>query len=53
MKSLPTEIPYFIVAAMLGALLGTQAGLRWLTARTLQRILAIVVFIAASKFILT
>lgn len=52
-QSLPAEIPYLVIAAMLGALLGTQIGIRWFAPLALQRMLAVVLLIAAVKFIST
>lgn len=52
-KSLPSELPVFVFAAMCGALLGTQIGTRWLSSDTLQRVLGVVLLIAAAKFLLT
>ena len=51
LRRLPVEIPYWIVAALLGAVLGTQLGIRWLGTPGLQKALAIVLVIAAAKFI--
>lgn len=52
LRSLPVEIPYWIVAALLGAVLGTQLGIRWLGMPALQKALAVVLVIAAARFIL-
>jgi uncharacterized protein len=51
LRSLPSELPYFMIAALLGALVGTQIGIHWVSQRTLQRVLGVVLFIAAVKFI--
>jgi uncharacterized protein len=51
LRSLPMELPYFMIAAVLGALVGTQIGIHWVSQRTLQRVLGVVLFIAAVKFI--
>jgi uncharacterized protein len=51
LRSLPNELPFFMIAAVLGALVGTQMGIHWVSQRTLQRVLAVVLFIAAIKFI--
>ena len=53
LQRLPFELPWFVVAAMLGALLGTQLGIQWFSVRTLQRALAVVLVVAAVKFALT
>lgn len=51
MRSLPAELPYFAVAALLGAVLGTQLGIRWLSPKILLQVLAVVLVLAAVKFI--
>lgn len=51
LQSLPAELPYFVVAALLGAMLGTQIGIKWASPVMLQRLLAIVLVIAAVKFL--
>ena len=51
LRALPTELSYFIVAALLGGLLGTELGIRWLSSVTLQRVLALVLLIAGGKFL--
>jgi uncharacterized membrane protein YfcA len=53
LQSLPADLPYFVIAALLGAVLGTQLGIRWFSARALQRALGVVLVIAAGKFLLT
>jgi uncharacterized membrane protein YfcA len=53
LQRLPAELPYFVVAALLGGVLGTQLGIRWLSVRALQRALAVVLVIAALKFVLS
>lgn len=50
-QRLPAELPYFIIAALLGAVLGTQIGLHWSSHVMLQRILGVVLLIAAVKFL--
>lgn len=52
LRSLPLELSYFVVAALLGALIGTQFGIRWFSNVTLQRFLALVLLIAGGKFLL-
>ena len=49
--SLPRELPYFMVAAVLGALAGTQVGIAAVSTVTLQRLLAVVLLVAALKFL--
>jgi uncharacterized membrane protein YfcA len=53
LRGLPAELPYFVVAALLGAVLGTQLGIRWFSVRALQRALGVVLVIAAAKFLFT
>ena len=53
LQRLPVELPYFVLAALLGAMLGTQLGITWLSVRALQRALAVVLVVAALKFILS
>lgn len=51
-RSLPPELVYFAAAALLGALIGTQLAIRWLSPQVLLRVLAAVLIIAAVKFVL-
>jgi uncharacterized protein len=51
LKGLPPELPYFTIAAMLGAVAGTKLGISWASPVVLQRLLAIVLFVAAVKFL--
>jgi len=53
LQRLPVELPYLVVAALLGAVLGTQLGIRWYSVRALQRALAVVLVVAALKFVLS
>ncbi len=52
LRYLPAELPWFLLAALAGALLGTQIGVKWVTTTTLQRLLGVVLLIAAAKFLL-
>lgn len=52
-QKLPNELPLLLAAAVFGALLGTQIGVRWISTTTLQRLLGVVLLIAAGKFLLT
>ena len=52
-RSLPVELPYFALAALAGALIGTQFAIRWLSPRVLLQVLAVVLIIAAAKFLIT
>jgi uncharacterized protein len=51
MRALPAELPYFAAAAAVGAILGTQLGIHWLSPRVLLRVLAGVLVVAALKFV--
>ncbi len=53
LKGLPAELPYLIAAALVGALVGTQIGIKRVTTNTLQRLLGVVLLIAAGKFLLS
>lgn len=49
--ALPGALPLWLVAVALGALLGTQLGLKWLPVKGLRHALAVVLLIAAAKLI--
>lgn len=51
LQNVPADLPIFIAAALGGALLGTQFGVNWATSQTLQRLLGVVLLIAAAKFL--
>jgi uncharacterized protein len=51
LRGLPPELPYFVVAAVTGAAIGTQMGIAWLSVSALQRLLAILLFVAGVKFV--
>lgn len=50
--TLPAALPLWLAAAALGALVGTQLGLRWLPTRRLRQALGLVLLIAAGKLLL-
>jgi uncharacterized membrane protein YfcA len=50
--SLPRALPLWLGCVALGALLGTQLGLRWLPVAALRRVLGLVLLIAAGKLML-
>ena len=52
-RSLPAELPYFLVAALLGGLAGLQFGVRMASNVMLQRLLGIILIVAAGKFLFT
>lgn len=47
--TLPTALPLWLGAVAVGALIGTQMGLRWLPVNMLRRTLGVVLLIAAAK----
>ena len=49
----PAMLPYWVVAAVLGGLIGSELGRKRLANPTLRRLLAIVLVIAGLKLILT
>ena len=53
LRQLPPELPILALAALGGALLGTQFGIRWVSSQTLLRLMGVVLLIAAGKFLLT
>jgi uncharacterized membrane protein YfcA len=50
--TLPSALPMWLVAVALGAVLGTQLGLRWMPVKALRRALGVVLVIAALKLML-
>lgn len=51
-QTLPTMLPLWLGAVAIGALIGTQLGLRWLPVRALRHSLGVVLLIAAGKLLL-
>lgn len=49
--SLPAELPYLVIVVLAGALIGTQIGIRWVSIVSLQRLLGVVLLVAAAKFL--
>lgn len=49
--TLPVALPLWLVAVTVGALIGTQLGLRWLPVRSLRYALGVVLLIAAGKLL--
>jgi uncharacterized membrane protein YfcA len=47
--TLPSALPMWLVAVALGAVLGTQLGLRWMPVKALRHALGVVLLIAALK----
>ncbi len=52
-KSLPENLPYLLVAAGLGGLVGSELGSKRLDNTTIKRVLAVVLLVAGVKLILT
>ena len=52
-QGLPTLLPYLVLPALMGGLLGTHLGIKRLSSPWLQRLLGVVLLIAAGKFIAT
>lgn len=52
LRALPSELPYLMISALTGALLGTQMGIAWISGVLLQRLLGVVLLIAAGKLLL-
>jgi hypothetical protein len=51
-QTLPTMLPLWLGAVAVGALIGTQLGLKWLPVRGLRHALGVVLLIAAGKLLL-
>jgi uncharacterized membrane protein YfcA len=51
-QNLPDQLPLFIVATLMGALIGTTLGIKFYTAHTIKKILALVLVIAGFKLLL-
>jgi uncharacterized membrane protein YfcA len=51
LRGLPPELPYFVLAALLGAVVGTQIGIKLASPVMLQRLLAVVLLVAGLKFL--
>jgi len=49
--TLPVALPLWLVVVAIGALIGTQLGLRWLPVRKLRQALGVVLLIAAGKLL--
>jgi len=49
--TLPTALPLWLVAVAVGALIGTQLGLKWLPVKALRHALGVVLLIAAGKLL--
>jgi uncharacterized membrane protein YfcA len=50
---LPAQLPMFIVATLIGALIGTTLGIRFYSPQTIKKVLAVVLAIAGFKLLLT
>lgn len=51
-QTLPTMLPLWLGAVAVGALIGTQLGLKWLPVRGLRHALGVVLLIAAGKLLM-
>jgi uncharacterized membrane protein YfcA len=51
-QSLPDMLPLWLGVVAVGALIGTQLGLKWLPVRALRRALGVVLLVAAGKLLL-
>jgi uncharacterized membrane protein YfcA len=51
-QTLPDALPMWLIAVAVGALIGTQLGLRWLPVRALRYALGAVLIVAAGKLLL-
>src|SRR5204863_125535 len=51
--TLPRALPLWLVAVAVGALLGSQLGLRWLPVKGLRYALSLVLVVAAGKLLLS
>jgi uncharacterized membrane protein YfcA len=52
-QNLPTQLPLFIGAGLIGALIGTTLGIKFYTANMIKKALALVLVIAGFKLLLT
>ena len=52
-QNLPSQLPLFVIATMIGAIIGTTLGIKIYSTKTIKRVLASVLFIAGLKLLLT
>jgi uncharacterized membrane protein YfcA len=52
-QQLPTQLPLYIAATLIGALIGTTLGIRFYSPQTIKKVLAVVLAIAGFKLLLT
>jgi uncharacterized membrane protein YfcA len=51
-RALPDELPFYLGGAMLGSLVGTELGIRWLPTKAIIGLLAVALTLAGGKFLL-
>jgi uncharacterized membrane protein YfcA len=52
-QNLPPQLPLFVIATMVGAVIGTTLGIKFYSASAIKKALALVLLIAGSKLLLT
>ncbi len=52
-QNLPPQLPLFVIATMIGAVIGTTLGIKFYSASAIKKALALVLLIAGSKLLLT
>ncbi|MSQ80825.1 MAG: sulfite exporter TauE/SafE family protein [Candidatus Methylopumilus sp.] len=52
-QNLPDQLPLFLVATLMGAFIGTTLGIKFYSAKTIKKVLALVLVIAGLKLLIT
>ena len=52
-QNLPSQLPLFVIATMIGAVIGTTLGIKFYSANAIKKALALVLLIAGLKLLLT
>jgi uncharacterized membrane protein YfcA len=52
-KNLPSQLPLFVIATIIGAVIGTTLGIKFYSANAIKKALALVLLIAGLKLLLT